>query len=170
MSVTFSSDSQFAIIETDSLNSLKIIELTSGSFSTVHSISISETVQYASFLNSSNDFILIFKQTALTLIDLTTMNSYQITPAITAQAFTSDYDNNFYTCKDGVNLIEQYNVSFTRVVVATNITTNGTNSTANTTQSTTNTTTNATANSTTNNVNTTSSNVSDSVTLILTNN
>jgi hypothetical protein len=89
--VSFSADSALAIIETDSLNPLRVVNLTSGSFEIICSINISETVQYAHFLNASNNLVVVFRQSATVLLDLTTLSSYPLAPAVTAQAFAFDY-------------------------------------------------------------------------------
>jgi hypothetical protein len=91
LSVSFSADSALAIIETDSLNPLRVVNLTSGSFEIICSINISETVQYAHFLNASNNLVVVFRQSATVLLDLTTLSSYPLAPAVTAQAFAFDY-------------------------------------------------------------------------------
>jgi hypothetical protein len=79
-SVTFSQDSQLAILETDAHNPLLIINLTT--FTTFHSFSISDTILYTHFLNSSNDFVVVFKPSGMQIIDLTTLTLYQINMTI----------------------------------------------------------------------------------------
>jgi hypothetical protein len=74
--ITFSADSELAVIETDAYNPIQIINLTS--LKVIKEVSISETILYASFLNSSNAELVVVCPTAIIVVDLSTLKSYRI--------------------------------------------------------------------------------------------
>jgi hypothetical protein len=83
--ITFSADSELVILETDSFNSLEIVNLSS--LLTVYSIRIDDVINYAHFLNSSSQQIVVHGQKALLVVDLPTGTQYEIPYPITANNF-----------------------------------------------------------------------------------
>ena len=112
--ITFSGDSSLAIIETDTVNSIVILNLTD--FSIAHEIIVTDAVASAHFLNSSNDLVVIFGANTTIIVDLTTDIQYPL-PFLQATDYTTDRDSNIFSCYD--NVIQQLQVSFTPTAPAT---------------------------------------------------
>lgn len=98
--ITFSSDSTLAIVEADT-SSVFIVNLTDGS--TFTSIPSSEEVLSAHFLNTSNNFIVIFGVTKFVVVDLALNLRIEKTYSGTVPThFTADYSNSVFTCTNGL--------------------------------------------------------------------
>jgi len=140
--IPFSSDSTLAIIETDDTNPIYIMNVSSQNVQQTIKVDVG-TISSAHFLNSSNDYIIVFGSTATLLVDIANLLQYSL-PALVGTDFTTDYNNNFYVCGD--NKIEQNRLSFNYYNTTAN---NTVNSTMNeTTNSSSNSTVNESVNST----------------------
>lgn len=104
--ITFSQDSAFAIIETDTYNPIVIMNLTN--FQVEYSISINQVINKVHFINESNTHIIVFGVNSTILVDLTNGNQYAL-PLIPAVDSDVDYNNNIFTCH--ANIIRQINIS-----------------------------------------------------------
>ena len=105
--ISFSQDSSLAIVETDTFNPIQI--LSTADLSIVHSITPLEAVDSVHFVNSSNDFIIIFQATSTFFVDLNTSSQYQL-PYMAATSYTTDIGNNIFTCSN--NTMTQVGISY----------------------------------------------------------
>ena len=104
--ITFSQDSAFAIIETDTYNPIVIMNLTN--FQVEYSISINQVINKVHFINGSNTHIIVFGVNSTILVDLTNGNQYAL-PLIPAVDSDVDYNNSIFTCHG--NTMRQINIS-----------------------------------------------------------
>ena len=104
--ITFSQDSAFAIVETDTYNPIVIVNLTN--FQVEYSISISQVINKVHFINGSNTHIIVLGVNSTVLVDLTNGNQYTL-PLIPAVDTDVDYNNNIFTCYG--NTMRQINIS-----------------------------------------------------------
>jgi hypothetical protein len=131
--ITFSSDSELAIIETDQFNPLEIINLTS--LRIVHSIAINDTILYAHFLNSSNRFVSVICSNSFIIVDLHTSTLYPVaSTGFSADSYASDYSSNVFVCQNGANIITQQNITFTKLSIHSSSTMNNSVNTSNPTK------------------------------------
>ena len=105
--ISFSQDSSLAIVETDLFN--PIVILNTVDLSIVHSIMALEAVDSVHFVNSSNDFIIVFQATSTFFVDLNTSKFYPL-PYIPATSYTTDIGNNIFTCQN--NILTQISISY----------------------------------------------------------
>ena len=96
----------YAIIETDADNPLVIFNI--NTFTVDFQININETIISAHFLNSSNDFIVVFTSSATKIVQISTGQQYDL-PAMTATTYVVDRANCIFTCHN--NAVHEYSVS-----------------------------------------------------------
>lgn len=72
--ITFSSDSQYFIVEADSKLPVKIVSLVTGQLLRVRSFYFNGVINKAMFLDSQNAYIALFNDTALTLVETSTLS------------------------------------------------------------------------------------------------
>ena len=101
--ITFSSDSSLAIIETDSINPIHIMELST--FQIIKTVQIIDTISEAHFLDASNEVIVVFGSAATYVADIIEGRKYSI-PPFSATYLAADQDNNIFTCINS-SLIQQ---------------------------------------------------------------
>lgn len=104
--VTFSMDSSLVILETDTFNPIQILRTTD--LSLVYEVPVSYIVFEAHFVNSSNEFIIVFAQTTTFVVNLTSGNQYPI-QYFDGVDFATDFDNNLFVCQN--NVITQTSLS-----------------------------------------------------------
>lgn len=154
-SISCSSDSQLAILETDQKNPLKIVNLTS--YQTAFEYSCQNTIQFTCFLDSIHRFVLISESSSKNVLyDTTTGIASNITGTLTATSLKIDVTSNHLfgisansIVAFGINASEGSNILMTYpIIVSSNQINTSTEAITNTT--TTNTTiTNTTATDTT---------------------
>lgn len=66
--ISFSGDSSLVVVETDQVNPFLVLSMSN--YSIVYSVQISSTIVEASFLNSSNDYVVIISPTSNIILDL----------------------------------------------------------------------------------------------------
>jgi hypothetical protein len=93
--ITFSSDGQLCIVETDYHNPITVLDMTTAL--PVHTVSQSDGVRIARFLNGSNDVLAVVCFSSFLIADLVANASYQ-NPAIMADVYVSDDNSNLFTC------------------------------------------------------------------------
>lgn len=97
-----------AIIETDDLYPIQVLNLTN--YAVVYSVSINDTIHSAHFLDSANTMMIVFGQSSIVIVNLTSNTFYAI-PPIVATSYTTDRVNNYiFTCSN--NVVEQLEVTF----------------------------------------------------------
>ena len=93
--MTFSSDSELMIIETDHFNPIIIINLVS--FQVVHNISVLKIIKRAYFLDSTNTLVAIICSDAFIIADLSNNQLYAM-PPFTATSYSADQNSSLFTC------------------------------------------------------------------------
>ena len=107
--ITFSSDSSLAIIKTDSINPIQIMELST--FQIVKTVQIADTISEAHFLDSSNEVVVVFGSTATYVADLLERRQYEL-PFFPTTSLAADQDNNIFTCIN--SSLTQKRITFVR--------------------------------------------------------
>ena len=78
--ITFSQDSNLAIIETDDRNPIQVLNL--ANYAVVYSVSINDTIHSAHFLDSANTMMIVFGQSSTVIVNLTSNILYTIPPIV----------------------------------------------------------------------------------------
>ena len=104
--IAISADSSLAIIETNFLNNITILNMDTNT--TEASFYFPEGVYSANFLNSSNNFVIVFGYWTTVIYDISLGIEYQI-GFIPGTISVTDRLNNAFTCVD--NTITQYNIT-----------------------------------------------------------
>lgn len=105
--ITFSQDSSKVLIETDNYNPILVFDAVN--FVLNYLIYVYDVVYETHFLNSSNDYVVVFGQAAMVFVDLVNATQYTL-PTIQATAYDLDYSNNIYTCTN--NLIQGHKITY----------------------------------------------------------
>ena len=109
--ITFSADSNLAIVETNHYNPITIIDITT--YEVVNTISINDIILEAHFQDANNSLLVVFCQNAFIVVDLIRNKQFSM-PPILATSYAADQNNNIFTCVNN-NLVQQA-VEFTRTI------------------------------------------------------
>ena len=80
--ISFSQDSNFAIIETDMINPVIVKHLANIGGPLEHSITIADNITSAHFLDASNTLLIIFGQAQTHIVNLTSNAIYSFSPIV----------------------------------------------------------------------------------------
>ena len=94
--VTFNAASTLIVIETDNINPIMIMNLTS--FATVYIAYINDVILSALFFNKTDRYLLVLGNSSNYMIDLTTSIVYQETAVISNSISGSSFNNKVYVC------------------------------------------------------------------------
>ena len=96
--ITFSQDSTLAIIETDAVNPIAILDL--NTFQVVNTILILETISSAHFLNPNSNIVVVFGILNTVFVNLFDSAQYSlpITDTIIGTDLTTDRNYQIFTC------------------------------------------------------------------------
>jgi hypothetical protein len=86
--ISFSSDSRMAILESDNLNPVRVINLTD--FSTIANITVHGTIQSSTFLDPLNRFILIVASSGNIIYDLKTSTQGSLSKSFSPSSISVD--------------------------------------------------------------------------------
>lgn len=87
-SISFSSDSQLAIVEVDTLKPVRVVNLTD--FTTIANISVNGAITSTSFLDFDNRFLIVFAASATVIYDLKYQQFNTLTPKLLTSSITPD--------------------------------------------------------------------------------
>jgi hypothetical protein len=100
--VTFSSDETYLIIEADSHLPLTIVSLQAQSFLSQQKVAFNGTINKVMFLDSLNNYIIVFNDTAFTIIEVRSLTIlYSSSLLLYTDVIEIDYaSGNIYVCKN----------------------------------------------------------------------
>ena len=88
------------IIETDQWNPIIVFNITDKSI--LHSVTISDTIFSAHFLDANNTLMIVFGLNATVIVNLTDSSQYPLPPIIASDFTTDRVGSNIFTCYNNV--------------------------------------------------------------------